>query len=231
MAIPTVSTISCILITAITAVIIVDLFDFKNKFSIIITSLILAVSPVLTVTLLYIYTAFAYCCNLLISALVIWFIYKFKNKKVGIVISTLLFTLSLSIYQSYIGVSIGLCIMMAVLELIRDEKSVKDVFINVGKTVATVLVGGLLYYVITKILLKINGLELASYKDINTFSIQDIFMNLGITILNCYKDFWNFFMRNNIFYNTNYRRELFYGAFLVVSFIGIISAVTSIKNN
>ena len=228
-AIPTISTISCVLITAITAIFLVDLFNFKSKISVIITALILAVSPVLTVTLLYIYTAFAYCSNLLIATLIIWFIYKFKHKKLGLIIAILLFVLSLSIYQSYIGVSVGLCMMISILELLRNEKTIKETFINIGKTVITVFVGGMLYYIITTILLKINYLELATYKNINAFSIKDIFLNLGNTIPNCYKDFFNFFISNNIFYNTNYRREVFYVVLFAIFLITLISAILSIE--
>ena len=77
-AIPSINTIFCIVIMAITAVFIVDLLDLKSKVSIIFTSLAIVLTPTLVATLLYIYTAFAYCANFLITTLVIWFLYKFK---------------------------------------------------------------------------------------------------------------------------------------------------------
>ena len=49
-AIPTISTISCIVIMAVTAVILVDIFDFKSKISIIFTSIALVLTPTLTAT-------------------------------------------------------------------------------------------------------------------------------------------------------------------------------------
>ena len=67
-AIPTINTVLCIIMAALTSVFIVDLFDLKSKVSVIFTSLALVVTPTLVVTLLYIYTSFAYCFNLLISA-------------------------------------------------------------------------------------------------------------------------------------------------------------------
>ena len=228
-AIPTISTTLCILIMAISAMFLVDLFDFKSKFSIIFTALILAVQPSLTVTLLYVYTAVPYCMAFLISVLVIWFIYKCKLKKVGLVISTLLFAFSLSIYQSYIGVSIGLCLIITIIDLIKSEKNVKEIFINLVKTVAIVIIGGLIYYVITSILLKINNLNLAEYKDINAFSIKDILFNLGITIPNCYKDFFNFFIKDSIIFNTNYNRNIAYILEFAMLAILSIASIASIK--
>ena len=186
-AIPTVSTVSCILVMAISAIFIVDLFDLKSKISVILTSAILAVTPTLTVTLLYVYTAFAYCSNFLIATLVIWFIYKFKYKKIGFIISVCLFTLVLSIYQSYIGVSIGLCIMITIIDLIKSKKSIKEIFINILKTITVVIVGGLIYYGLTNIILKWKKISLSTYKDLNNFSIKDIVFGLGVSIPNCYR--------------------------------------------
>ena len=230
-AIPTVSTVSCILVMAISAIFIVDLFDLKSKISVILTSAILAVTPTLTVTLLYVYTAFAYCSNFLIATLVIWFIYKFKYKKIGFIISVCLFTLVLSIYQSYIGVSIGLCIMITIIDLIKSKKSIKEIFINILKTITVVIVGGLIYYGLTNIILKWKKISLSTYKDLNNFSIKDIVFGLGVSIPNCYRDFYKFFIKDDIIYNTNYKREIIYGLFLISSFIATIIASLSIKED
>ena len=223
-AIPTVSTISCIISMAIVSVFLVDLFDFKSKISIIFTSIILVVTPTLTATLLYVYTSFSYCFNFLIAVLVVWFIYKFKYKKTGIVLSTLCCTLSLSIYQSYIGISIGLCVMISILDIIRNKKELKEVFINLLKFISVIIVGGVLYYLITIILLDVLKLEISTYKGCSNFKFADIFLNLHKSIICSYRDFINFFIKNDIVYNTNYRREIFYIAFLI-SYI-IISIVS-----
>jgi len=225
-AIPTVSTISCVLIMAISAIFIVDLFDLKSKISVFFTAVFLAVTPTLTVTLLYIYTAFAYCSNFLIATLVIWFIYKFKYKKIGFIISTCLFMLVLSIYQSYIGVSVGLCIMLTIIDLIKGKKKLKEIFLNVLKTIVVVILGGLLYYGTTMILLEVNKLSLAEYKNLNSFKISDILINLWNDIKNCYRDFYDFYMKDRIIYNTNYRRDIFYGLFFIMfAAIAIINLV------
>ena len=228
-AIPTVSTISCILLMAISAVFIIDVFELKNKVSIIFTSLIVVLTPTLTATLLYIYSAFAYCFNFLITVLAIWFIYKFKYKKTGLVLATILFMFSLSIYQSYIGVSIGLCIMISIIELIKSNKSIKEILINIGKTILVVAIGVFIYYVLTNIILNISGLELNYRNEESTFSVIEIIKNLGTSIIKTYKDFFMFFLGNDIIFNANYRRELFSGAFLIL--LGIISLVAILSIN
>ena len=227
-AIPSINTVLCIVMMAITSVFIVDILDLKSKVSVIFTSLALVLTPTLVATLLYIYTAFAYCANFLISTLVIWFLYKFKRKKVGFILATLCFMFSLSIYQSYIGISIGLCIMVSILDLLKN-KDIKEVLKNIGKSILAVLLGTILYYVITQILLNFSSMELSEYKNAETISLLGILAGLKDTIIQTYRDFISFFFGNEIVYNTNYRREVIYGLFFVMLGLATVSTIINLK--
>ncbi len=227
-AIPNLTTISCILIMSVVAVIIVDLFDLKNKTSIIITSSILVVAPTFLVTVLYIYTSLSYCMCLLFSVLAIWSIYKIKNKKVAYILSVIFFVLSLSIYQSYIGLSIGLCLMISIINIIRDEKNIKEVLLEIVNVGIAIIIAGIMYLVITKIILWLLCLELASYRNADKFSIIDIIKNLKISLLKTYKDFLAFFLRDRIIFNTNYRREVFYLLLFISTFILTVTKIIKI---
>ncbi len=225
-AIPTISTIFSIIIISITAVILIDIFDFKSKISIIFTSLILAVAPTLTATLLYVYTSFAYCFSFFIATLVVWFIYKFKNQKLGFVLASLCLMFSLSIYQSNIGVTIGLCLMISIIELMKG-KNIKSVLFNILKTAVVVIVGAILYYIVTEVILKVSNIEISAYKNAEAVSILEIIKGLKNTIIQTYSDFFTFFFKNEIIYNTNYRREVLYGilflCFIISSIVSLIS--------
>lgn len=227
-AIPTVNTVFCIIIMAITSVFLIDILDLKSKISVVFTSLALVLSPTLVATLLYVYTTFAYCFNLLLTTLVIWFLYKFKHEKTGFALSTICFMFSLSIYQSYIGVTVGLCIMVAVLDLLKN-KNIKEVLKNIGKTILAVLIGGILYYVATILILNLLNMELSTYKSAQNISVLGIITGLKDTIIQTYKDFVSFFFGDRIVYNTNYRRDLIYGLFFVMFGVGLISALISIN--
>ena len=229
-AIPTVSTISCILVMSIAAVFIIDLFNIKSKISIVLTSLILVVTPTLTVTLLYIYTSFAYCFNFLISILVIWLLYKFNYKKLGFIFSIICFMFSLSIYQSYIGVSIGLCAMISVLDLIRNQKTIKEIVIDILKTIIGIICGGILYYITTKVVLNVLNLEFANYKGAENISIFGILVGLKTTLMQTYKDFIIFFLGDSIVHNTNFRREIMYSIFFIMFTLSSIVSIMAIKD-
>lgn len=227
-AIPSINTVFCIIIMAITAVLIVDILDLKSKVSVIFTSLAIVLSPTLVATLIYIYTAFAYCSNFLISTLVIWFIYKFKHKKIGIALGTICFMFSLSVYQGYMGVSIGLCIMVSILEILKN-KDIKDILKNIGITIAVVIVGTILYYCITQIILHVSNIELSTYNNANSISVLGIIMGLKDTIVQTYKDFFGFFFADEIVYNSNFRREVIYGIFFIIFGVCTIINIVNIK--
>lgn len=227
-AIPSINTIFCIIIMAVTSVFIIDILDLKSKVSVVFTSLALVLTPTLVATLLYIYTAFAYCCNFLISTLVIWFVYKFKHKKIGIILGTLCFMFSLSIYQSYMGVSIGLCIMVSILELLKN-KDIKEVLKNIGIMILVVIVGAALYFGATQIILKVSNLELSTYNNANSISISGIIIGLKDTIIQTYKDFGEFFFGNEIVYNSNFRREVIYGLFFIMFGFSVVTAILNIN--
>lgn len=227
-AIPTINTVLCILMAALTAVFIVDLLDLKSKVSVIFTSLALVLTPTLVVILLYIYTSFAYCFNLLLSTLVIWFLYKFKHKKLGFALAALCFMFSLSIYQSYVGVTVGLCIIVSILDLLKN-KDIKEVFKNIGKAILVVITGGILYLIATQIILNISNLEISNYNNASNVSIVGIFTSLKDTFIQTYTDFFMFFFGNDIVVNANYTRGLIYGVFFAMLAVGIIIAVSSLK--
>lgn len=232
MAIPSLATVSCILAMAITSVLLVDLFDFKSKISVIFTAVAVVLTPTLTVTLLYVYTSFAYCFNFLISVLIIWLLYKFKYKKTGFILAALCFTLSLSIYQSYVGVTVGLCIMISIMNLLKSDVSIKKVFLDIGKTILVVIIGGALYLGLTNVILTKNNVEFASnYKGYEEVSFINTLTSLKDSIVHSYEDFFMFFLGDNIVHNSNYMRQRAYMVFLIVLALSVLIAAFTVKAN
>ena len=225
-AIPSIATVSCIIVMAIVSVFVVDLFDIKKKSHIILISMAIVVSPTFTVTMLYIYTALAYSVNFLLAVLAVWFLYRFKTKKLGYILAAMCFVLSLGIYQSYMGVTIGLCIMLEVLALLRNEKDFKKSFINLITAAIVVVIAATAYYMFTNFILSLKKLELSSYNGANETNVYTMLMGLKNTIFMTYRDFILFFTGNKIVYNKVYDRHLAYELFfLFTSIIGIIKLI------
>ena len=122
--------------------------------------------------------------------------------------------------------------MISALDLIKNKKNIKEILINIGKSILVVIIGLILYYGVTQLVLEKYDLELTNYQNYgSTLNIADILKNFGNSVINCYKDFFMFFLGNDIISNTNYRREVFYGMFLIISIIMIILSIVFIKED
>ena len=228
--IPSVVTTLDIILIAVSVVLICDIFDFKNKISNYLTMLAVILSPAIYITFFYIHTAIAYSFALLFSTISIWFLYKFKYKKIGIIISILCFAFTLALYQSYIGVMVGICIMYNVISLLKDEITLKDILKNIGIAILVVIIGAVLYYAVTNAIFKVFNVSLSAYNGANKISLLNIFTNLKTTIPSCYSRFFDYFINDNLFYNTNYRRDLLWIIFGIIGLIALICKIFKIKN-
>lgn len=210
MAFPTITTTISIIITAITAVFVVDFFELKSKLSVAVTSGFLAVSPCFALTLLYAYTADAYAYAFLFSVIAAWCIYREKNKILNYALAAIFTMLTLALYQCYLGAIIVLCIMKPILDILRNKKTYKEIFIKIGISILVVVIGIILYWVSEKIALNIYGTSLSSYGGANDISIVNTIKNLKGTIKKVYKDYLEFFFGNDVIFNTNMSRPTFY---------------------
>lgn len=209
-AMPTITTTFSIIITGINAIFIVDFLNLKSRTSVIFTSIFLAVSPCLTIILLYSYTADAYCFAFLFATLSAWCIYREKHRIWGAIGGAVFTMLTLALYQSYIGAIIGLCILKPIIDILKGEKTYKQIFINIGISMLIVIVGMGLYYVSEQIALNIYNTKLSSYGGASNIGVMNTLRNLKGSIKKMYLNFLNFFFGGDIVNNPSMSRHTFY---------------------
>ena len=229
LAIPNITAVVGILLTAISATLIVDLLKLKNKITIFLSAAALAVSPCLAATLLYVYTSVAYCVAMLLSVITVCLIFSKKRKALGFILAIITFTISLGVYQSYIGVTIGLTVIRLIRDLYDKEIKIRWFFIHGIMMVLVVIIGGVLYSHITNKVLENEHTNLASYKGLETISIQNTIDSLPKSIPNIYEDFRNFYLSDEILKNTNYSRQEFYKIMFIATIILELIAIISNK--
>lgn len=225
------STISIILMV-ITSIFIIDLLEIKNKVNKIICTLIALTMPSFAVTLTYFYCSDAYVLAMLFSVLMPWFVFKFKNKKnISILLGAISITLSLALYQSYLGVSLSLCIMIAILKLINNEKNytVKELLVDIGRCAITVIIGFLIYAIISQIFLVIYNVERPDYAGVSQISLIDSILDFPNFFKKSYKVFLNLLFKDSIVKNTIYGRGKYYNIVILCFFVLII--IKGIKSN
>lgn len=230
-AFPFITTLISIVILGFVNIFIVDLFEIKGKLFRILTTIVLVVSPSLCMTLLYAYTADVYFYSMFFAVFTVYSLYKIKNKKIGFLLGMISFVLMLSTYQSYMGITVALILMLAVKRLLTEEgsslKVLKEILIKaviLGIYVVT-------YYLVTKIILRINHLTMSSYGGLNGIGLATILGSLGESIKNAYVAFVKYFFADGVILNRQWRREKMYLIFFALYGLAmLILFVKGLKN-
>ena len=230
-AFPFITTLISIVILGFVNIFIVDLFEIKGKLFRILTTIVLVVSPSLCMTLLYAYTADVYFYSMFFAVFTVYSLYKIKNKKIGFLLGMISFVLMLSTYQSYMGITVGLILMLAVKRLLKEEgsslKVLKEILVNAVILVVYVVA----YYLATKIILRINHLTMSSYGGLNGIGLATIFGSLGESIKNAYVAFVKYFFADGVILNRQWRREKMYLIFFALYGLAmLILFVKGLKN-
>lgn len=231
---PFITTLISIILMCFTNILLIELFEIKSKFFKILTVLSVVVSPSLCMTLLYTYTADVYLYAMFFSVFSVFSMYKMQNKKLGTFFGVLSFFIMLSLYQSYMGFTVGLIIMLAIKELLTTEKSSFEVLKKSFFSAIKLLIAGILYYAVTKILLKTKGLSMAGYKGADQISIKNILISFVPSLKTAYLSFVKYFFADGVVLNRAWKREKlflwFYGIF-AISFLMLIVKIIKKSNN
>lgn len=179
----------------LTAVIIVEMFNIEKPVPCILVAGILVTFPAVTTTFFYEFTADGYMLAMLMSALAIYLTTLEKRKILFSVISVILLCLSCGTYQAYISFGLMLVACNFILKLIDGKLSNKDCFKYIGKYLIIFVASLVLYYVVWKILMKIQGVTPVDYQGINDVGTLNI--NL-VTILGVIRSFGGFFVKEGI---------------------------------
>lgn len=199
--------VNCSILIALTSYFMMKTFKIKNKLAIIMIASIIGTAPQFTETYFFIYCADAYMVAILLSTLSGYFLDKaFYNKeKKYYVFSILCIIFTCSLYQAYLGVVIGLNMLLIISYILKNE-DVKSIIKHAVKVIFTIAIAVIIYYLVLKFLLIIFNTQLASYKGANSLDINTI-MELPTTIKQCYKDFYEFLFGNSIINNSPWHRK------------------------
>lgn len=228
---PFITTLISIVVMAFISLLLTEIFEIKSKTSKIFTVLSVVASPSLCITLLYTYTADAYLVAMFLSVFTVYALYKIKSPKTGIPLAIVSFVFTMAIYQSYMGITIGLILMLAVKRLLSGESTVLEAVKDIFSKAVIIIVSAIMYFITTKILLETKGLALSGYGGLSQISLAAIFGNFIPSIKSAYMSFAKFFFADGIILNRTWGRDKLYLAFFAVYAVGmLILFVRGMKN-
>lgn len=139
---------------------VIRIFNMDSKLTMILTAGIFATNITVTATAAtylhdYDCDMFAMFCT--VAAVYCW---RFLARS-GILWGAMLTVLALGIYQSYISVTVVLVIIVCILDLLNEE-SFQAVFSGGMKAIGMLLLGGILYYIVMKLVLTVTEIPLST---------------------------------------------------------------------
>ncbi len=147
---------------------IIDMLKINSKFMKILTVFILLSFPTLATGFGYLFMVQVYSFALIFSVLAVYITDKYKF---GFILGAVFLMLSLAAYQSYIGVSMTLCIMLILRNWYMDSQSkISKIF----QFIAMGILGIILYMLIIKQIYPMLGIVLNNYKGISNMGAINI---------------------------------------------------------
>ncbi len=161
--IPVINGVISIIFVTISSILVIEIFEINNKVNrVLIVGLMLSF-PAYASTLLYMFTADGYAIGIFLSVLAVW-ILKQEATILKFVQAALCIALSLGIYQAYISVTMALCLLYIMQNILLNKDNIIKITI---RYLMSGILGGIIYFVILKIALKIRGVSLTSYQGID----------------------------------------------------------------
>ncbi|MDE5746914.1 MAG: glucosyltransferase domain-containing protein [Acetatifactor sp.] len=197
----------------ITSALLTEFLEVRQSWAVVLIGGLLVAFPSLASTFAYVFTMDGYMLAVLLAVLAVLLTKKYR---LGFLPGALCLACSLGIYQSYLPFAVLLCLygvfMIAASEGELQEKGKKILrYVYMGG------IGMAAYYGILRLLLLIQGKELASYQGIDGMGSAP-WARIGSTVAQMYRDFLAFTLKGNVFVNNLFS----WGAMIV---LGVSSAV------
>lgn len=212
---------------ALSAVFIYAALELKTGLSAILTGIAVAIAPSMVATLLYENLSDSHSLALLFACMGGYLITCKKKGIRHLVPGVIFMVASLSIYQSFIGFSLGLLLMVTVLRLLLGQ----DPWTGDIKVFLKGLLSGVaafaVYTILTKVIQAVSGNEMSTYQGVSDVGLGKILLSLPASVHAAYKAFFQYFIRNTILYNTPWRRHYFFMIFFAAA--ALLSVVVLIQ--
>ncbi len=173
-----------ILFLALSAGMVVSLFQIKNRLSAAALGMLFVVFPTVTSTMFFRYTAPPYGLAIFLAVLAAWVL----PKKGGLLLSGLLTALSLGIYQAYALITITIFVIQLIQDSLKENATVWPVVRRGLYCCAALLAGILLYYGFLEIFLDLYQQELNNYQGMQDMGNLSLSAMPGL-IRRAYMDF------------------------------------------
>lgn len=202
----------------------VKVLNVKSSLAAGLVGAMLASFPALASTFAYGFAMDGYMLSLLLAVAAV---YVTAEKKWGWTLGMICLAFSMGIYQAYLPFAILLSLYSVLLIASRTKQNTKEKLFSMLHFLYMGIGGGVLYYVILKICLLLQGKVLDDYQGIENLSGGFSVENLPSVILGIYKDFVSFCLNSKVLVSNVYSGL----AMLVLGITFLMCIIRSGKKN
>jgi len=205
-----------IILLAIVACLIVYLFEIQKNILCILTGAIIVTYPSVAATFSYMFTSSSYFIGLLLGCLAVCIAKRIWNGKItlkcvwGGGLASCILMLSLSIYQAYFCVAIGLFVSDLILQCLRKNVKFASVFKCCFFYLAVIILGLVFYYISIQIMLAYFWPTLSSYQGIGDLATGGIGNMIKVVFFGTERAYKSFFDVPFLISETLKIRRIFY---------------------
>ncbi|MCL2807140.1 MAG: glucosyltransferase domain-containing protein [Coriobacteriia bacterium] len=189
-AVPWINGILAIIYISISSCFIVACLKVRNTLSCVLISALLMTIPVVASGFTFLATADAIFLSLLLASFAGWLASRYKY---GFLIAVVPVVFSLAIYQVFFGVTLGLLILVPILEILNNQVALKKTLIKGAGFISTFVVSMPLYFF--SVWLTTRDVNLVPYMGMDKMG-QIPLSQFPSLIGNAYVDVVNFFLRD-----------------------------------
>jgi len=193
--------------------------DVKGKVNSVIIMLMMITMPCFSYTLSYWYCADAYTYAMLFSILAVWFA---KKQGGGVIGGAVCFACMLGLYQAYLGVTVGLCMICLVVRGMECSELDEMWWKEFRSYIVMGVLGLSVYWMILQSALLIWHTQLSAYSGANEVGIRNTLKYFPDRFLHTYHVLFQWLFGDEIIYNTYWKRPYLYAGLIAVFILTFI---------
>ncbi len=179
-------------------ILVLDLLRITNKKTGVLAGLLFMIGTPICCSLSYRYMSHIFATAFLLAVIAAYCEFGIRNKWIAMLAAALFISLSMGLYQADLGSTVTVMLVVLITRAWRMEAKVREMLLDGGRCIISVLAGGLLYFGLWQAELIRQDVDASSYGGADSVSIGGMIEHLPETLYRTVRYFAAFF-GNNMF--------------------------------
>ena len=200
-----------LLFLALSAGMVVSVFQVRNKLTAGLIGGLMTVFPAVVSMYFFMFLALYYAIGIFFSVFAAWLTVKYPKNIIANIAAVVMIACSLGVYQAYFPDTVCILLMVVILKAafggVKEKKEWKEFFLMIARFLVVMAAGVAVYFLINKAVLAVTHIQLTSYQGGDTMGKITI-AQLISALKSCYTSFFDLGFSDvmGISYNRNVRR-------------------------